>query len=97
YFKSQIDRETVYYTRDSQGRNERKTRTETVHSNTAFAPCTVEDDSGPVALKFEGAEVEGQQAVNRREREESSLAGTMVSIALGSGGPGTLIYTETIL
>jgi hypothetical protein len=97
YYKSQIDRETVYYARDSQGRSERRTRTETVHSNTRFAPCTVEDDSGGVAVTFEGADVEGQQAVNRREREDASVVGTIASIALGSGGPGTLIYTETIL
>jgi hypothetical protein len=97
YYKSEIQRETAYYTRDSQGRRERKTRTETVHSSTRFAPCLVEDASGKVAVNLEGADVEGQQAVNRREAEERSLAGTVVSLALGGDDSSTLIYTETVL
>jgi hypothetical protein len=33
YFKSEIEREEVYYERDSQGRDQRRTRTTTVYSN----------------------------------------------------------------
>jgi hypothetical protein len=96
YHKSDIERETVYYQRDSQGRSQRKTRTETVHTSTRFAPCTVEDDSGAVPVRLEGAEVEGRQAFHRREQEQQSVAGAVLNIALGSGG-ATLIYTETVL
>jgi hypothetical protein len=95
YFFAKIEREEVYYERDSQGRNERKTRSITIHSNIKFAPCTVEDGSGRVALNLDGADIEGEQVVNRREREQG-VAGTILSIATGTGG-GDLIHTETIL
>src|SRR4051812_2089486 len=70
YFFAKTDREEVYYERDSQGRSERKTRTQTIHSNIRFAPCLVQDQSGTVAINIEGADVEGEQAFNRREREQ---------------------------
>lgn len=98
YFKAEIQREVVYYARDSQGKRERQTRTESVHSNIRFAPCIVEDDSGRVAINLEGAEVEGQQVVNRREAEPQSVAATVVSvIALGGADSSPLVHTETIL
>jgi hypothetical protein len=96
YFKAQIDREEVYYTKDSQGRSERKTRTHTVHSNIKYSPCVVEDAGGWVAVSLEGADIEGEQVVNRRETEQRGVAGAILSIAAGSGG-ATLIHTETIL
>ena len=96
YFWAKTEREEVYYERDSQGRNERKTRTETVHSNIKFAPCLVQDQSGSVALNIDGAEVEGEQVVNRRESVQQGVAGVLVSIVAGGGG-GELIHTETIL
>jgi hypothetical protein len=89
-------REEVYHERDSQGRSERKTRTYNVQTNTKFAPCTVEDASGRVALNIEGATVEGEQVVNRREREAQGVTGTILSIASGGGG-ADLIHTESIL
>jgi hypothetical protein len=97
YFKSLIQRETAYYAHDSQGKRERKTRTETVQSNTRFAPCQVEDESGKVAVDLEGADVEGRQVVDRREAEQQSLGSTVVGIALGSNESSTLVYTETVL
>src|SRR4051812_12445119 len=96
YFWAKTDREEVYYERDSQGRNERKTRTQTIHSNIRFAPCLVQDQSGAVALNVDGAEVEGEQVVNRREREQQGVTSVLVSLATGGGG-GDLIHTETIL
>src|SRR5262249_59526645 len=70
YFKSEIQREVVYYENDSQGKRQRKTRTESVQSNTRFAPCAVEDASGRVAINLDGADIEGQQqVVNQREPE----------------------------
>jgi len=97
WHKSEIQREIVYYTRGSDGKSERKTRTEPVHSNTRFSPCSVEDASGSVALNLTGAEVEGESVVNRREPEARGVAGTVISIALGGNESSTLIYNETIL
>jgi hypothetical protein len=64
YYKAEIEREEVYYERDSQGREERRTRTTTVYSTTKFGQCLIEDSSGRVGLDFEGADVEGVQTVN---------------------------------
>jgi len=97
YHKSEIQREVVEYRRGSDGKDERHTRTEPVHSNTRHARCTVEDTSGAVALNLEGADVEGEQVVNRREAEQRGVAAVLVNVALGGGGSATLIYTETIL
>src|SRR6266508_2061784 len=99
FFKSDVQREVVYYQTDSQGKRERKTRTENLQSSTRFAPCLVEDDSGQVAIYLDGADIEGQQeVVNRREPEPQNLAATMVGIAIGGGADSaTRIYTETIL
>lgn len=98
YFKSEIQREVVYYENDSQGKRQRKIRTESVQSNTRFAPCAVEDASGRVAINLDGADIEGQQqVVNQREAEARSAAAVLVSAALSGTDSSTLIYTETIL
>jgi hypothetical protein len=97
YFKAEINREEVYYRRDSQGRDQRETRTTPVHSNCQYAPCVVADDSGQVALHLDGADVEGQLVVNRRESENQGLAMAVIGIASGRSGNATLITTETIL
>jgi hypothetical protein len=97
YFKAEIQREEVYYRRDSQGRDQRETRTTPVHSNCQHAACTVVDDSGQVALHLEGADVEGQLVVNRRESETQGLAASVINLASGRSGHSTLITTETIL
>lgn len=64
YYKSEIEREETYYERDSQGRDERKTRTTTVYSNMKYGQCLVEDQTGKVGIDFDGAEVEAVQVVN---------------------------------
>ena len=66
-------RSDLLHARGSDGKSERKTRTENVHSNTRFAACTVEDESGTVALNFTGADVEGELVVNRREAKRAGL------------------------
>jgi hypothetical protein len=63
YYKCEIDREELYYERDSQGRQERRTRTTTVYSNTKYGQCLVEDSTGRVGIDFEGADVEAEQTV----------------------------------
>jgi hypothetical protein len=97
YYKSEIRRETVYYENDSQGRRERKTRTDNVQSNTQFAPCTIEDASGRVTINLDGADIEGLQVIDRRSIEDRGLAATVISAALGGNDSSTLIHTETIL
>jgi len=64
YYKCEIEREEVYYERDSQGRQERRTRTTTVYSNTKYGQCLVEDSTGRVGIDFDGADVEAVQSVN---------------------------------
>jgi len=64
YYKAEIEREEVYYERDSQGREERRTRTTTVYSDMKFGQCLVEDSTGRVGIDFEGADVEAVQTVN---------------------------------
>ncbi len=65
YFRSEITREEVYYERDSDGKEQRKTRTRTIHSNTRNASCAIADDSGMIGVDFEGANVEAVQHLNR--------------------------------
>jgi len=63
YFKCEIEREETYYERDSDGRQERRTRTTTVYSNVKYGQCLVEDPTGRVGVDFEGADVEAVQTV----------------------------------
>src|SRR5436305_4045028 len=64
YYMAEIEREEVYYERDSQGRQERRTRTTTVYSTMKFGQCLIEDSTGRVGVDFDGADVEGVQTVN---------------------------------
>jgi E3 Ubiquitin ligase len=64
YYKAEIEREEVYYERDSQGRDERKTRSTTVYSNIKYGQCLIEDVTGRVGIDFDGADVEAVQTVN---------------------------------
>ena len=64
YYKSEIEREETYYERDSNGRDQRKTRTTTVYQNMKYGQCLVEDATGKAGIDFDGAEVEAVQVVN---------------------------------
>ena len=64
YYNAEIEREEVYYERDSQGRDERRTRTTTVYSNIKHGQCLIEDATGRVGIDFEGADVEAIQTVS---------------------------------
>src|SRR5437588_4378928 len=63
YFKAEIEREEVYYERDSQGKEERRTRTTTVYTNVKYGQCLIEDATGRVGIVFDGADVEEIQVV----------------------------------
>jgi hypothetical protein len=80
YFKSEIEREEVYYERDSQGRDQRKTRTTTVYSNMKYGQCLVEDQTGRVGLDFDGANVEAVQTMNEPTAAPTSGNGLMGSV-----------------
>lgn len=64
YYKAEVEREEVYYERDSQGRDERRTRTTNVYSNTKYGQCLIEDTTGRAGIDFDGADVEAEQTVN---------------------------------
>jgi hypothetical protein len=63
WFKAEIEREETYYERNSDGREERRTRTTTVYTNTKYGQCLIEDASGKVGIDFDGADVEAMQTV----------------------------------
>jgi phosphate/sulfate permease len=75
YYKSEIEREETYYERDSNGREERKTRTSTVYSNVQFGQCLVEDQSGRVGIDFDGAHVEAIGIVNEPTAAPNAASG----------------------
>jgi E3 Ubiquitin ligase len=104
YYRSEIAR--VYVMQDSDpgpgGQSNTTTHREVVASETRFAPFSVEDESGAVGVRLEGAEVDAERVVERFEPHEGR-EGPMVSFAgqtirLG-GGRNTVgyEYTESIL
>jgi len=98
YFKAEIEREEVYYERDSQGRQERRTRTTTVYSNMKYGECLIEDATGRVGIDFEGANVEAIQTVNEPTAAPTSGSGIVAGVlsALANSN-STYTRTEVIL
>ena len=98
YFKAEIEREEVYYERDSQGRQERRTRTTTVYSNMKYGECLIEDATGRVGIDFEGANVEAIQTVNEPTAAPTSGSGIVAGVlsALASSS-STYTRKEAIL
>jgi hypothetical protein len=98
YFKAEIEREEVYYERDSQGRDQRRTRTTTVYSNMKYGQCLVEDQTGRVGLDFDGANVEAVQTMNEPTAAPTSGTGLMGGVlsALASSR-STYMRKESIL
>jgi hypothetical protein len=98
YFKTEIEREEVYYERDSQGRQERRTRTTTVYSNMKYGQCLIEDPTGRVGIDFDGANVEAIQTVKEPTAAPTSGSGIVAGVlsALASSS-STYTRKETIL
>jgi len=90
-----VEREYERESRDSDGKRETQREFETVSSNESFAPCSLEDASGSVAIDFAGAKVEALQV---HQSYEPAGAGSLVGSLLGVGGT-TLgqRYTEWII
>jgi hypothetical protein len=101
YYSSKVIREYMErdYDDDDVGSDR---RSEVVAHNEQFAPFTVEDSTGSVAVNAEGAELDAKQVVNRFDRNTGSegpsisLGGATINLG---GGERTLgyRYTETIL
>jgi hypothetical protein len=102
YYSSKVVREYLERDHDDDDDVGSDRRSEVVAHNEQFAPFTVEDETGSVAVNAEGAEVDARQVVNRFER---NTGGEGPSISLGGatihlgGGERTLgyRYTESIL
>jgi hypothetical protein len=98
YYSSQVVRE--YLEGDDDVGSDRGS--EVVAQNERFAPFSVEDETGSVAVNAEGAEVDARQVMDRFERstgtEGPSISLEGATIQLG-GGERTLgyRYTESIL
>jgi hypothetical protein len=86
YFKAEITREEVYYERDSDGKEQRRTRTTTVHTNSQNAACAIADDSGMVGIDFHGANVEAVKVLDRigNPNSGSGILGVLSSIGSAS-------------
>jgi hypothetical protein len=101
YFIAQIEREETYYERDSQGREERRTRTSTVYTNMKYGQCLIEDETGKVGIDFDGAKVEAVGTVNQPNAAPpgSNTATGVVGGILSALSDGNATYTrkESIL
>lgn len=93
-YLSQVMREYEVTDRDSDGRSKTRRHSEVVASNERFAPFVVEDESGAVGVRGEGAEVDALEVMNRFERDKGG-AGTItlggMTVNLG-GGSRTIGY-----
>jgi hypothetical protein len=83
YFRSEIEREEVYYDRDSDGKQRRNTRKISLHSNIQHTACAIEDDSGRVAVDPEGADIEAVQVVRGYGYPPSSKTGGETAGVIG--------------
>lgn len=75
-------------------------RSETIASNEQFAPFVVEDGSGAVGVRGEGAEVDALEVVNRFERDTGGGGITIGGVTINLGGGERTIgyrYVEGIL
>jgi E3 Ubiquitin ligase len=102
YYSSKVIREYLERDHDDDDDVGSDRRSEVISQNEQFAPFSVADSAGSVAVNAGGAEVDAKQVVNRFERNTGS-EGPSISVAgatlhLG-GGERTLgyRYTESIL
>lgn len=69
YYLSQVIREYQETDHDADGDTRTRRRSETLASNEQFAPFVVEDASGVVGVRGEGAEVDVLEVMNRFEKD----------------------------
>ncbi len=83
YYLSQVIREYQETEREAAGDLETRRRSEVVASNERFAPFAVEDGSGAIGVRGEGAEVDAVEVMNRFERDTDggiTLGGLTVNL-----------------
>jgi hypothetical protein len=99
YFKSEIEREETYWERDSQGREQRRTRTSIVYTNMKYGACLIQDENGRAGIDFDGANVEAVEVVNEPTAAPNSGGGGIVSGVLSalSNANSTYRRKESIL
>jgi hypothetical protein len=98
YFKSEIEREETYWERDSQGREERRTRTSIVYTNMKYGACLIQDENGRVGVDFEGANVEAVEVVNEPAAAPNSGGGIVSGVLSAlSNANSTYRRKESIL
>jgi hypothetical protein len=100
YYLSRVIREYTETDRDADGDLKTRRRSETVASNERFAPFAVEDGSGAVGVRGEGAEVDALEVVNRFERGTDGGGITLGGVTINLGGGERTIgyrYVESIL
>jgi hypothetical protein len=84
YYRALVEREVERVTTNADGKRDTRRAFETVSSNERHAPATLEDGTGSVPVRFEGARVEAIQ-VHRRYEAEGGVA-TLVGDLLNVGG-----------
>ena len=98
YFKSEIEREETYWERDSQGREERRTRTSIVYTNMKYGACLIQDENGRVGVDFDGANVEAVEVVNEPAAPPNSGGGIVSGVLSAlSNANSTYRRKESIL
>jgi len=101
YYRSQVIREYEETERDADGDLETRRRSEVVASNERFAPFAVEDASGLVGVRGEGAEVDALEVVNRFERGTGGAGSiTLGGLTVNLGGGERTVgyrYVESVL
>jgi hypothetical protein len=100
YHLSRVIREYTETDRDADGDLKTRRRSETVASNERFAPFAVEDKTGALGVRGEGAEVDALEVVNRFERGTDGGGITLGGVTITLGGGERTIgyrYVESIL
>lgn len=88
YYVSRVIREYRETDRDADGDLKTRRRTEVMAESERFAPFTVEDASGAIEVRGEGAEVDALEVTNRFEEAADSGGGLKiggVTVQLGQG------------
>jgi len=101
YYLSQVIREYEETDRDPDGDQRTHRRSEVVASNERIAPFVVEDETGTVRVRGEGAEVDALTVMNRFERDTGGGSNiTLGGLTVNLGGGERTIgyrYEESIL
>lgn len=93
YFRSEIDRQVRYEETNSDGKTERKTRRENAHRQVRHVPFRVEDESGSVLVRMEGADVDAVKVYEANQPPD-----TVEQIAnILTGGHTQFDYREYVL